>query len=112
MNHFNPLEILVMFSATIQIVVLLLSIYVFLERDKGIWIWAAMAFGLMLIRRVLAMFRGASLTLEVEYGITILMSMLLVIFLIKIIVKDLSIKHQILAGGNSSSRKSGSGKSS
>jgi hypothetical protein len=111
-NNFSLLEILVMFSATIQIIVLLLSVYVFLERDKSIWIWAVIPFAIMVIRRVFAMFRCGAMTLEIEYGMTILMSVSLLVFLIKIIVKDLRVKRQIFSGGNPSSSSSGSGKSS
>jgi hypothetical protein len=90
-EHLTFLETLVIMSATLQIFVILLSIWLSIVKGWRTWIWMVVAASGIFGRRIVSMLRFTHVTapsLEVEFAITFLVSISLLVFLLKIILKD------------------------
>jgi hypothetical protein len=93
------LEILVIISATLQIGIIVFSLFfrkILSKDERKIWGWFAASLILILGRRFLATLRYACEypTLELEYTITIITTICWIIFIYKLMAKKMCAKEK------------------
>ena len=90
-SSLTAVEIMVVLSATLQILAILISIFLCKTKGWRTWIWLTGGMTMILFRRILAMFRFSQFkipTLEIEYIVTVLVSICFIIFLVRVLKNE------------------------